>query len=111
MFAGHIVYPADVLDQVISLTDTWWPNIGPKETLMIALTTAPDDRTIVCIHPPISIYALTFMQPLVFVLLFYNGSEEEGRANFKPFFELSKLFISILAHLTLEISKKKSLLK
>ena len=32
------------------------------------------------------------MQPLVFVLLFYNGSEEEGRARFKPFFDLSKLF-------------------
>ena len=45
------------------------------------------------------------MQPLILVLLFYNGSEEEGRANFKPFFELGKIFISILAHL--HIFKKK----
>jgi hypothetical protein len=30
------------------------------------------------------------MQPLVIVNVFYNGSEEEGRAIFKPFFDLSK---------------------
>ena len=35
-------------------------------------------------------------------MVFYNGSEEEGRANFKPFFDLSKLFIR-LAHLTLHV--------
>ena len=50
VFSGHIVYPADALEQVINLTDTWWRNIGPKETLMIALSTAPDDRKIVRIR-------------------------------------------------------------
>ena len=44
------------------------------------------------------------------MLLFYNGSEEEGRANFKPFFDLSKSLFSILAHLKLHISKKKKIL-
>ena len=35
--------------------------------------------------------------------VFYDGSEEEGRANFKPFFDLSKLAFR-LSHLTLHIS-------
>jgi hypothetical protein len=37
------------------------------------------------------------MWPLVFVLLFYNGSEEEGRTNF---FDLSKFVISFDAHIS-----------
>ena len=47
VFSGHIIYPADALEQIIRLTEAWWPNIGPKETLMIALTTAPDAPTVV----------------------------------------------------------------
>ena len=38
VFSGHIIYPADALEQVIELTDMWWPTIGPKETLIVALT-------------------------------------------------------------------------
>ena len=68
---------------------------------MIALTTAPDAPTVVRIQTLIFYLCSDIMQPAVFVLLFYNGSEEEGRANFKPFFDLSKLFFfSIRAHLT-----------
>ena len=47
MFSGPVIYPANALEQVIKVTDAWWPNIGSKETLMIALTTAPNDRKIV----------------------------------------------------------------
>ena len=40
------------------------------------------------------------MQPMVIVAMFYNGSEEEGRANFKSFLDLSKLYRSFdVAHL------------
>jgi len=33
---------------------------------------------------------LTHAQPCVMFVLFYNGSEEEGKAYFQPFFDLSK---------------------
>jgi len=77
VFAGPIVYPADALEQIIDLTDKWWSNVGQKETLNLALTAAPgpDGSTI----------------PLVIVYVFFNGSEEEGRANFKPFFDLKHI--------------------
>ena len=38
------------------------------------------------------IFIYDIMQPLVLLPIFYNGSEEEGRANFKSFFDISKLF-------------------
>jgi len=74
VFAGAVVYPGDALEQIIDLTDKWWSNVGEKETLGIAFTAGPgpDGSTI----------------PLLVVQLFYNGSEEEGRSNFKPFFDL-----------------------
>ena len=31
-------------------------------------------------------------QPAVVMFLFYNGSESEGRQNFKAFFDLSEYF-------------------
>ena len=39
VFAGNIVYSADILDQVFSVTDKWWPNVGQKEAIAITLTT------------------------------------------------------------------------
>ena len=60
------MYPADALEQVVNLTDTWWPNVGPKETLMIALTTAPDDRTIVGILPK--------RQSLIFIMFWHYAA-------------------------------------
>jgi len=71
----NIVYPADALEQVISLIDTWWSNIGEKQTLMLILSTARDAPA----------------TPVITVHVFYNGSEEEGRANFKPFFDLKPI--------------------
>ena len=39
VFAGHIIYSADLLDQVIDVSDKWWPNVGQKEAMAITLTT------------------------------------------------------------------------
>ena len=47
---GKIIYSADMLEQVINLTDKWWPNIGQKVALSIVLTTGapgPDASTVV----------------------------------------------------------------
>ena len=43
------------------------------------------------------IFIYDIMQPLVLLPIFYNGSEEEGRANFKSFFDISKLFFSFFS--------------
>jgi len=75
VFVGNIIYSADALEQVINIADKWWSNVGQKEALSFILTTgAPGPNA------P--------MVPLVILVMFYNGSEEEGRANFKSFFDL-----------------------
>ena len=42
------------------------------------------------------------LQPLITLHVFYNGSKEEGRANFKSFFDLSKLAAATHSQLTLQ---------
>ncbi|KAF8592488.1 FAD-binding domain-containing protein [Ramaria rubella] len=72
VFAGPIVFPPTLLDKVAEAVDKWWPGIGEKEGAMLVLSRGPGpDR-----------------QPAVVMMLFYNGSEEEGRANFKHFYDL-----------------------
>jgi hypothetical protein len=51
VFSGNIVYPADALEQVISLIDTFWSTIGEKQTLMLILSTARDAPATVRILP------------------------------------------------------------
>jgi hypothetical protein len=75
VFSAQIIYSADVLEQVCNLTDTWRSNVGQKETLVMTFATGGPDAT----------------TPLVIMVLFYNGSEEEGRANFKSFFDLKHI--------------------
>jgi hypothetical protein len=38
---------------------------------------------------------LTHVQACIILVLFYNGSEEEGRENFKEFYDLSKSRIEL----------------
>jgi hypothetical protein len=61
VFSGNIVYPADALEQVINLIDTWWANIGEKQTLMLILSTDPD--------APITVRILPMRQILIFTML------------------------------------------
>ena len=54
MFAGNIIYSADMLEQVISVADKWWSNVGQKEALSIILATGapgPNAPTVVRISP------------------------------------------------------------
>ena len=51
---GNIIYSADMLEQVINITDRWWSNVGQKEALSIVLATGapgPGAPTIVRILP------------------------------------------------------------
>ena len=36
-------------------------------------------------------------QPAIVMFLFYNGSEAEGRQNFKAFFDLSEYFVGVVS--------------
>ncbi|EAU84241.1 FAD binding domain-containing protein [Coprinopsis cinerea okayama7 len=70
IFGGMALYTMDQIEKLIEVTRRWWPNIKPDEGILMA--TAADA-------------AGTATMPTFF---FYNGSEEEGRANFKEFFDI-----------------------
>ncbi|KAI0356536.1 FAD-binding domain-containing protein [Trametes cingulata] len=71
VFAGAVIFSPDKLDGLLSVTEEWW-NKGPseKEGMIQVYTRGPDHRPCVVCFP------------------FYNGSEEEGRQNYKAFFDL-----------------------
>ncbi|GJJ09904.1 hypothetical protein Clacol_004128 [Clathrus columnatus] len=70
VFAGLAVFPPPVLEQVVATVDRWWSEAREDEMIMLAFTRGPDSS------------------PSILVILFYNGSEEEGRQRFKPLFDI-----------------------
>ncbi|KAF8508227.1 hypothetical protein JB92DRAFT_2832474 [Gautieria morchelliformis] len=70
VFAGPVIFPPPLIGKVAEAVDKWWAGVGDKEGLMVSLTRGPD------------------RQPAVILILFFNGSEEEGRANFKQFYDI-----------------------
>jgi FAD/FMN-containing dehydrogenase len=71
IFAGPIIFPPPVLEKLVAVTQKWWANgISEKETMIQTFTCGPDG------------------QPCIVINLFYNGSEAEGRANFKFVYDL-----------------------
>ncbi|TFK73016.1 FAD-binding domain-containing protein [Pluteus cervinus] len=73
VYAGMLIYKASDLKRIIDVTTTWYPNAGEKETVFHFTTVGPDGN------------------PIVALLVFYNGSEAEGRENFKAFLEIGPL--------------------
>ncbi|KAI9465877.1 FAD-binding domain-containing protein [Lactarius psammicola] len=72
VFAGIVAYQVpETLKAVSVLANSWTAGLFDKEALSYAQTTDPAGN------------------PLALFLLFWNGSEEEGRARFKPFFDIS----------------------
>ncbi|KAA1469062.1 FAD-binding domain-containing protein [Dentipellis sp. KUC8613] len=71
VFGGMIVFPGFVVDQLMPiLVEKFSKGLDPKETFMQVLTLDPAGR------------------PCIVFTVFYNGSEEEGRAHYKPFYDL-----------------------
>ncbi|VDB98092.1 unnamed protein product [Peniophora sp. CBMAI 1063] len=72
IFAGVVVYPGaiETLNGVMEVMEGWWKGSPVQESIIQFLTLGPDGN------------------PACVLALFWNGSEEEGRAHFKPFFEL-----------------------
>lgn len=90
VYAGLLIFPANALDRLIPVINDWWADgFGPseKEAVLHLLTRRPD-RTVnlfesLLVEPKSDIFlALRSCDPL------YNGTEEEGRANFKQFLDL-----------------------
>ncbi|KAH9177610.1 FAD-binding domain-containing protein [Lactarius sanguifluus] len=70
VFAGITVYPPPAVPKVTSVVaDFWNAGLTSKESIFYAQSTDAGN-------------------PLTIVILFWNGSEEEGRAHFKPFFDI-----------------------
>ncbi|KAG6918724.1 hypothetical protein DXG01_012209 [Tephrocybe rancida] len=73
VYAGVLVFPHTSLEKVVEAVSNWWATCGEKEGLLQLTTMGPDGK------------------PAVLIVLFYNGSEAEGRANFKAFHDLGPL--------------------
>ncbi|RXW25440.1 hypothetical protein EST38_g388 [Candolleomyces aberdarensis] len=70
VFAGHVIFTPDKVEKLVEVTKQWWDNVKADEGMVQIATVGPDGR------------------PAVITMLFYNGSEEEGRANYKAFFDI-----------------------
>ncbi|TRM68487.1 hypothetical protein BD626DRAFT_116866 [Schizophyllum amplum] len=70
VFAGLVIFPPTVLKGLVAVTEEWWKTAGDKEAMIQIAAVGPDHK------------------PGIIIVIFYNGSEEEGRAVYKKFFDL-----------------------
>ncbi|KAI0046096.1 FAD-binding domain-containing protein [Auriscalpium vulgare] len=71
VFAGFLVFAPPAMEAVMRLIEAKFDEgMSEKETAHVAVALGPGG------------------QPCIMMVLFYNGTEEEGREHFKPFFEL-----------------------
>jgi len=70
VFGGIVAYPAPKILEAVSVLGESWKAFSSKEAVFYAQTSDPAGN------------------PLAIFTLFWNGSEEEGRAHFKPYFDI-----------------------
>ncbi|TEB33206.1 FAD-binding domain-containing protein, partial [Coprinellus micaceus] len=70
VYAGRIIFTPDKVHSLIEVTNAWYSHVKEDEGMVQIVTVSPAGA------------------PVVAVFLFYNGSEDEGRANFKGFFDI-----------------------
>ncbi|KAF8639953.1 hypothetical protein AX17_001203 [Amanita inopinata Kibby_2008] len=70
VFAGLLVYPLTLWEKVVNIAAEWWPKVGEKEGMLLLLTKGPHN------------------EPIIVCVVFYNGTVEEGKARFKPLFDI-----------------------
>lgn len=75
VYAGNVILPAteEMLEQLVKVTQEWEKRMTAQEWVRHTLTVGPDGK------------------PRILVLLFYNGSESEGRNKFKLILGLGPL--------------------
>ncbi|KAG9218790.1 hypothetical protein CCMSSC00406_0001096 [Pleurotus cornucopiae] len=72
VFAGPVIFKGDVFEEFMAVTKKWWESgVSDKEAIHEVFSVAPDGSG-----------------PCIVANFFYNGSEAEGRENFKEFYNL-----------------------
>ncbi|GJJ09866.1 hypothetical protein Clacol_004090 [Clathrus columnatus] len=70
VFAGIVLFAPPVLQQLVAVLDNWWKEAPENGLIMFGFACGPDRG------------------PIIMTVLFYNGSEEEGRQHYKPLLDL-----------------------
>ncbi|KAI0061839.1 FAD-binding domain-containing protein [Artomyces pyxidatus] len=77
VFAGMLILAPPALEAVMRIVEKRWEaGLSPKETYHVAITTGPGGM------------------PCIVIILFWDGTEAEGRESFKEFFGLGPLIIA-----------------
>ncbi|KAJ3529588.1 hypothetical protein NMY22_g8935 [Coprinellus aureogranulatus] len=69
VFGGLAIFTPDKLEKLVEVTKRWYPTVKENEGLFLITTIGPTG-------------------PCIIATIFFNGSEEEGRANFKDIFDV-----------------------
>lgn len=75
VYAGHLIFPGPLVKQLIQVTNEWQKNQPKNAGMMQALTRSPPPECLPC----------------CICVVFFNGSEEEGRKEFKSFLDLNPI--------------------
>ncbi|RDB18319.1 6-hydroxy-D-nicotine oxidase [Hypsizygus marmoreus] len=70
VYAGLLIFAPPALEKLVAVTTEWWAHAGEKEAMLQMTTVGHDGNPVILIFP------------------FYNGTEAEGRANFKAFLDI-----------------------
>jgi hypothetical protein len=65
VYSGEAVFSVTRMEEIVKRTNTWWKTASGQEGLFVAFINDPDGN------------------PIIWTFLFYNGSESDGRTNFK----------------------------
>jgi hypothetical protein len=88
VFAGNVVFPAAVLDDMMKVLCEWWKTIKDHEGMLQLLGRDPAGNVSERYPVNDTKQLTTLYQDCIFLSMFYNGSEEEGRKNFQKFYDL-----------------------
>ncbi|KAG6889276.1 hypothetical protein C0992_005800 [Termitomyces sp. T32_za158] len=89
VYAGIAVFPPPMLENLVGVTQKWREGAGEKEAMMQVMTLGPDGKASnFLISYAIDTFIHKCLQFAILLILFYNGSEAEGRENFKAFLDL-----------------------
>ena len=97
VFSGLVVYPAEVLSDFMKTLTRWLENAKQNEGMHMTLRKDPSSGKVGDHIFWLYLYGVdvTRLQVCITLVLFYNGSEEEGRENYKEFYALSELINEI----------------
>jgi hypothetical protein len=91
VFAGDVIFPAAVLNDMMKVLSEWWKTIKDHEGIFQTLCRDPAGNVSDGYLIKDSAEQLkTPLQDCITLSMFYNGSEEEGRKNFQKFYDLSE---------------------